>query len=99
MYISFGEHSSGKFYRMKVNFLSIRQLCDLGYVSLLTTDHCYLPSESTSSRFDSDMIDNGLSNFSSFLNYIRKHIDRLTIQAGRNICERIQKRFLIFFSQ
>ncbi|CAF1657585.1 unnamed protein product, partial [Adineta ricciae] len=25
--------------------------------------------------------DNGLSNFSSFLNYIRKHIDRLTIQA------------------
>lgn len=29
------------------------------------------------------MIDNGISNSSSFLNYIRKHLDRLAIRAGK----------------
>jgi hypothetical protein len=40
-------------------------------------------SETNLSLFQSDVIDNGLSNFTAFLNYIRKHIDRLTIRAGK----------------
>jgi receptor-interacting serine/threonine-protein kinase 5 len=58
-----------------------RQLCDLGFLSLLPPESCDNTSETTSSIFQSDMIDNGLTNFSQLLNYIRKHIDRLTIRA------------------
>lgn len=67
----------------------IRQLCDLGFLSLLPTESCDNACETTSEIFQSDMIDSGLTNFSQFLNYIRKHIDRLTVRAGRksmNIC-------------
>lgn len=59
-----------------------RQLCDLGFLSLLpgeTSDN----TSDTISLFQSDMIDNGLANFSSFLSYIRKHTDRLNVRAGR----------------
>lgn len=59
-----------------------RQLCDLGFVSLLPTESCDNTSETNSTQFQSDMIDNGLSNFPLFLNYIHKHLDRLTIRAG-----------------
>ncbi|UJR15522.1 hypothetical protein I4U23_002462 [Adineta vaga] len=57
-----------------------RQLCDLGFLSILgTTTGDSAPD--TAPLFQSDIIDNGLINFPLFLNYIRKHIDRLTIRA------------------
>ncbi len=59
-----------------------RQLCDLGFLSLLSTESTENTS-STTSLFSSDMIDNGLVNFTHFLNYIRKHLDLLTIRAGK----------------
>ncbi len=59
-----------------------RQLCDLGFLSLLSTETGDNTSDATP-LFQSDMIDNGLLNFTHFLNYIRKHIDRLIIRAGR----------------
>jgi hypothetical protein len=62
---------------------SLRQICDLGFVSLIPAESCDNSSEMTSCLFQSDMIDNGLTNFSAFLNYVRKHIDRLTVQAGK----------------
>ena len=55
-----------------------RQLCDLGFLSLLTTES----SEPSSPLFQSDMIDHGLNNHQMFLNYIRKHVDRLMIRGG-----------------
>ena len=61
----------------------IRQLCDLGFLSLLPPESCDNTSETISSIFQSDMIDNGLTNFQQFSSYIRKHIDRLTVRAGR----------------
>lgn len=63
-------------------FAIFRQLCDLGFLSLLpgeTSDN----TSDTISLFQSDMIDNGLANFSSFLSYIRKHTDRLNVRAGK----------------
>ena len=62
-----------------MKFYSFRQLCDLGFLSLLSTES----ADNTTPLFQSDMIDNGLVNFTLFLNYIRKHIDRLTIRAGK----------------
>ncbi len=59
-----------------------RQLCDLGFLSLLSTETGDNTSDATP-LFQSDMIDNGLVNFTHFLNYIRKHTDRLIIRAGR----------------
>ncbi|CAF3948118.1 unnamed protein product, partial [Rotaria sp. Silwood2] len=56
------------------------QLCDLGFLSLLSSESNDNTSDTTP-LFQSDMIDNGLLNFSLFLNYILKHIDRLTIRA------------------
>ncbi|CAF0740833.1 unnamed protein product [Adineta steineri] len=58
-----------------------RQLCDLGFLSLLTTENCEQTPEVNLSKFQSDMIDNGFSNFPLFLNYIKKHLNRLTIRA------------------
>ncbi|CAF3663260.1 unnamed protein product [Rotaria sp. Silwood1] len=58
-----------------------RQLCELGFVSLLPPESCDNTSEISSSLLQSDMIDNGLSNPSLFLNYIRKHVDGLAIRA------------------
>lgn len=54
-----------------------RQLCDLGFLSLITPDN----STTSSSNSQSDIIDNGLINFIPFLTYIRKHLDQLTIRA------------------
>lgn len=58
-----------------------KQLCDAGFLSFITDD-------STDTRLDdnqmvhSDIIDHGLTNQSLFLDYIRKHIDRLALRAG-----------------
>ncbi len=57
---------------------SSRQLCDLGFLSLLSSES----ADNTIPLFHSDMIDNSLVGFTHFLNYIRKHLDRLTIRAG-----------------
>lgn len=63
-----------------------RQLCDLGFLSLLTTESSETTSnEIPSPLFQSDMIDHGLSNFPLFLTYVQKHVDRLTIRAGSTI--------------
>ncbi|CAF3321626.1 unnamed protein product [Rotaria socialis] len=62
-----------------------KQLFDLGFVSLVPTESCDETSEASSTQFQSDIIDNGLSNFPLFLNYIRKHLDRLTIRAVSNL--------------
>jgi hypothetical protein len=79
---------SGKFFRNYlfglINFI-FRQLCDLGFLSLLSTESADNTSYTTP-LFQSDMIDNGLVNFTHFLNYIRKHVDRLTIRAGKRFC-------------
>lgn len=61
-------------------FLYFRQLCDLGFLSLLSTESSDHTTDTTP-LFQSDMIDNGLNNFTHFLNYIHKHIDRLIIRA------------------
>lgn len=66
---------------LRVRDLDFRQLCDLGFLSLLSTESTDQSSDSIP-LFQSDMIDNGLVNFTFFLNYIRKHVDRLTIRAG-----------------
>ncbi len=55
-----------------------RQLCNLGFLSLLSTE----TTDNPTSPFPNDMIDNGLVNFTHFLNYIRKYTDRLLIRAG-----------------
>jgi hypothetical protein len=62
--------------------LIFRQLCDLGFLSLLSTESTDSTSDTTP-LFQSDMIDNGLVSFIPFLTYIRKHVDRLTIRAGK----------------
>ncbi|CAF2053525.1 unnamed protein product [Rotaria magnacalcarata] len=59
---------------------TFRQLCDLGFLSFLSTETTDNTSDTTP-LFQSDMIDNGLINFTHFLNYILKHIDRLMIRA------------------
>lgn len=59
-------------------FFYSRQLCDLGFLSLLSSES----SDSTTPLLHSDMIDNSLVGFTHFLNYIRKHLDRLTSRAG-----------------
>ncbi|CAF1021984.1 unnamed protein product [Rotaria sordida] len=59
---------------------TFRQLCDLGFLSFLNTESTDNTSDTTP-LFQSDMIDNGLTNFTLFLNYVLKHIDRLTIRA------------------
>ncbi|CAF1448572.1 unnamed protein product [Rotaria sordida] len=59
---------------------TFRQLCDLGFLSFLNTESSDNTSDTTP-LFQSDMIDNGLTNFTLFLNYVLKHIDRLTIRA------------------
>ncbi|CAF3643017.1 unnamed protein product [Rotaria sordida] len=74
-----------------------RQLCELGFLSFLTPESCDSTSEINSSLFQSDMIDNGLSNFSLFLNYIRKHVDRLTLRAV-NILQHSQELCLDVFN-
>ncbi|CAF4287462.1 unnamed protein product [Rotaria sp. Silwood2] len=76
---------------------AFRQLCELGFVSLLSTESCDNTSETSSSLFQSDMIDNGLSNFTLFLNYIDKHVDRLTIHAV-NILQSSQELCLDVFN-
>lgn len=63
-----------------MNF-DFRQLCDLGFLSFLSTESSDNTSDATP-LFQSDLIDNGLVNFPLFLNYILKHIDRLIIRAG-----------------
>ncbi|CAF4365478.1 unnamed protein product, partial [Didymodactylos carnosus] len=57
-----------------------RQLCDLGFLSLLCTETTD-PSQMSLPLFESDMID-GCQNFPLFLGYIRKHLDRLCIRAA-----------------
>lgn len=59
-----------------------RQLCDLGFLSLLSSETSDNASDSQP-LFQSDMIDNGLVNYTLFLNYVRKHVDRLTTRGGK----------------
>ncbi len=73
--------------------LIFRQLCHLGFLSLLSTESTDNTSDTTP-LFQSDMIDTGLINFTHFLNYIRKHVDRLAIRAGK---KNLQNSFFLFY--
>lgn len=74
------------------------QLCDVGFLSLLLTESCETQLETTTSPSHSDMIDTGLTNFSAFLKYIRKHTDRLTIHAGRKFLRIHPGKLISMFS-